>query len=40
MEKEVIDVRNAFSGTMILVTHSLEETFRLCSNIAVMDNMA
>ena len=38
MEKEVIDVRNAFSGTMILVTHSLEEAFRLCSNIAVMDN--
>lgn len=37
MEKEVIDVRNAFSGTMILVTHSLEEAFRLCSNIAVMD---
>jgi len=38
MEKEVIDVRNAFSGTMILVTHSLEEAFRLCTNIAVMDN--
>ncbi len=38
MEKEVIDVRNAFSGTMLLVTHSLEEAFRLCSNIAVMDN--
>ncbi|KJR45391.1 Putrescine transport ATP-binding protein PotA [Desulfosporosinus sp. I2] len=38
MEKEVIDVRNAFSGTMILVTHSLEEAFRLCSMIAVMDN--
>ncbi|HBW39006.1 sulfate/molybdate ABC transporter ATP-binding protein [Desulfosporosinus sp. BICA1-9] len=38
MEKEVIDVRNAFSGTLILVTHSLEEAFRLCSNIAVMDN--
>ncbi|HBV85168.1 MAG TPA: molybdenum ABC transporter ATP-binding protein [Desulfosporosinus sp.] len=38
MEKEVIDVRNAFSGTMILVTHSLEEAFRLCPNIAVMDN--
>ncbi|MHB8077137.1 hypothetical protein [Desulfosporosinus fructosivorans] len=38
MEKEVLDVRNAFSGTMILVTHSLEEAFRLCSNIAVMDN--
>lgn len=38
MEKEVIDARNAFSGTMILVTHSLEEAFRLCSNIAVMDN--
>ena len=38
MEKEVIDVRNAFSGTMILVTHSLEEAFRLCSSIAVMDN--
>jgi len=38
MEKEVIDVRNAFSGTMILVTHSLEEAFRLCSKIAVMDN--
>ncbi|GAB6156318.1 sulfate/molybdate ABC transporter ATP-binding protein [Desulfosporosinus burensis] len=38
MEKEVVDVRNAFSGTMILVTHSLEEAFRLCSNIAVMDN--
>lgn len=38
MEKEVIDVRNAFSGTMMLVTHSLEEAFRLCSNIAVMDN--
>lgn len=37
MEKEVIDVRNSFSGTMILVTHSLEEAFRLCSNIAVMD---
>lgn len=37
MEKEVIDVKNAFSGTMILVTHSLEEAFRLCSNIAVMD---
>ncbi|WP_088187960.1 ABC transporter ATP-binding protein [Desulfosporosinus sp. FKA] len=38
LEKEVIDVRNAFSGTMILVTHSLEEAFRLCSTIAVMDN--
>lgn len=38
MEKEVIDVKNAFSGTMILVTHSLEEAYRLCSNIAVMDN--
>jgi len=38
MEKEVIDVRNAFSGTMILVTHNLEEAFRLCSNIAVMDS--
>lgn len=38
MEKEVVDVRNAFLGTMILVTHSLEEAFRLCSLIAVMDN--
>ena len=38
MEKEVIDVRNAFSGTMILVTHSLEEAFRLCTEIAVMNN--
>ncbi len=38
MEKEVIDVKNAFSGTMILVTHNLEEAFRLCANIAVMDN--
>ena len=38
MEKEVIHVRDAFSGTMILVTHSLEEAFRLCNNIAVMDN--
>ena len=38
MEKEVINVRNIFPGTMILVTHSLEEAFRLCSKIAVMDN--
>ncbi len=38
MEKEVIDVRNAFSGTMILVTHSLEEACRLCTEIAVMNN--
>ena len=38
LEKEVISVRNAFSGTMILVTHSLEEAFRLCTDIAVMNN--
>lgn len=38
MEREIIAVRNAFSGTMILVTHNLEEAFRLCTKIAVMDN--
>ncbi|QGG46777.1 sulfate/molybdate ABC transporter ATP-binding protein [Heliorestis convoluta] len=38
LEQEVLEVKNAFSGTMILVSHSLEEVYRLCSHIAVMEN--
>ncbi|KAB2954222.1 ABC transporter ATP-binding protein [Heliorestis acidaminivorans] len=38
LEKEVIELKNAYSGTMILVSHSLEEAYRLCSHIAVMEN--
>ncbi len=38
LEKEVLDIRDAFSGTIILVTHSLDEAYRLCSHIAIMEN--
>lgn len=37
LEKEIIDVKNTFSGAMVLVTHSLEEAYRLCTHIALME---
>lgn len=37
LEKEVLDIRDAFSGTILLVTHSLDEAYRMCSHIAIME---
>lgn len=38
LEKEVLNIRDAFAGTIILVTHSFEEAYRLCSHIAIMES--
>lgn len=38
LEKEVLDIRDAFAGTIILVTHSLEEAYRMSSHIAIVES--
>lgn len=39
LEKELITIiKNNYDGIVLLVTHNIEEAYRICSNIMVMDN--
>ncbi|WP_315079462.1 ATP-binding cassette domain-containing protein [uncultured Clostridium sp.] len=38
MEKELLSILDNYDGTVIFVTHDIEEAYRVCDNIIVYDN--
>lgn len=39
LEKELVAIiKNNFDGIVLLVTHNIEEAYRICNNIMIMDN--
>lgn len=38
MEKELIEVLNGFSGVTLFVTHNLDEAYRVCQDLIIIDN--
>ncbi|MBN1075440.1 ATP-binding cassette domain-containing protein [Clostridium botulinum] len=38
MEKELLSILENYDGTVIFVTHDIEEAYRVCDNIIVYDN--
>ncbi len=38
MERELISVLNRYSGITLLVTHNIEEAYRICQNLLILDH--
>ncbi|OEF95925.1 sulfate/molybdate ABC transporter ATP-binding protein [Desulfuribacillus alkaliarsenatis] len=38
MERELIEVLESYSGVTLFVTHNLEEAYRVCERLMIMDN--
>jgi len=38
MGQELIDMLNYFSGKIIFVSHNVDETYRICPNLAILNN--
>jgi molybdate transport system ATP-binding protein len=39
LEKELVTIiKNNYDGIVLLVTHNIEEAYRICNNIMIMDN--
>ncbi len=38
MEKEIVGILSTYSGSAVFVSHNRDEIYRICKNIAVIDN--